>query len=102
MAAALAGATACNRLYYASMEKLGKEKRDILVKRIVDGKKDQEEAIGGELKDLKIDGDKATATLVRKKGGKDAQEPIEFRKVGGGWKLELPERPMGGPALKGP
>jgi hypothetical protein len=43
-AAALLGATACNRLYYASMEKLGKEKRDILVKRIKDGKKDQEEA----------------------------------------------------------
>lgn len=37
-------ATACNRIYYASMEKLGKEKRDILVKRIVDGKKDNEEA----------------------------------------------------------
>lgn len=34
----------CSRIYYASMEKLGKEKRDILVKRIVEGKKDQEEA----------------------------------------------------------
>jgi hypothetical protein len=40
----LLGGTACNRIFYASMEKLGKEKRDILVKRIVDGKKDQEEA----------------------------------------------------------
>jgi hypothetical protein len=34
----------CNSLYYAGMEKLGKEKRDILIKRIVEGKKDQEEA----------------------------------------------------------
>lgn len=42
--AILLGGTACNRIFYASMEKLGKEKRDILVKRIVDGKKDQEEA----------------------------------------------------------
>lgn len=38
---ALAG---CSSLYYASMEKLGKEKRDILVQRVVDGKKDQEKA----------------------------------------------------------
>lgn len=44
VAASLLSATGCGRLYYASMEKLGKEKRDILVKRIVDGKKDQEEA----------------------------------------------------------
>lgn len=34
----------CTSLYYASMSKLGQEKRDILVKRIVEGKKDQEEA----------------------------------------------------------
>ena len=44
LATSLLGSAACGRLYYASMEKLGKEKRDILVKRIVDGKKDQEEA----------------------------------------------------------
>ncbi|HYI95449.1 MAG TPA: DUF2959 family protein [Bryobacteraceae bacterium] len=44
LATSLLGGVACGRLYYASMEKLGKEKRDILVKRIVDGKKDQEEA----------------------------------------------------------
>ena len=36
--------TSCSSLYYNAMEKLGKEKRDILVKRIVDGKKDQEAA----------------------------------------------------------
>jgi len=41
---ALLSLSACSRFYYASMEKLGKEKRDILVKRIVDGKKDQEKA----------------------------------------------------------
>jgi hypothetical protein len=34
----------CTSLYYKSMEKLGKEKRDILVQRIIDGKKDQEKA----------------------------------------------------------
>src|SRR5262245_51521554 len=43
-AAGLLAASACSRIYYASMEKLGKEKRDILVKRIIDGKKDNEEA----------------------------------------------------------
>ncbi len=36
--------TGCTSLYYDAMEKIGKEKRDILVQRIVDGKKDQEEA----------------------------------------------------------
>ena len=34
----------CGKLYYASMEKIGKEKRDILAQRIIDGKKDQEKA----------------------------------------------------------
>lgn len=34
----------CTGLYYSAMEKIGKEKRDILVQRIVDGKKDQEAA----------------------------------------------------------
>lgn len=36
--------TGCTSLYYDAMEKIGKEKRDILVQRIVAGKKDQEEA----------------------------------------------------------
>jgi hypothetical protein len=31
----------CTRIFYASMKKLGKEKRDILVGRIVDAKKAQ-------------------------------------------------------------
>ncbi len=35
--------TGCNSVYYKTMKTLGKEKRDILVKRIKDTKKDQEE-----------------------------------------------------------
>jgi hypothetical protein len=34
----------CTGLFYASMKRLGKEKRDILVSRISDGKKEQEKA----------------------------------------------------------
>jgi predicted nucleic acid-binding Zn-ribbon protein len=34
----------CTKAYYAAMEKIGKEKRDILASRIVEGKKDQEKA----------------------------------------------------------
>ena len=34
----------CTQAYYAAMEKIGKEKRDILASRIEGGKKDQEEA----------------------------------------------------------
>jgi hypothetical protein len=36
--------TSCSSLYYASMEKLGKEKRDILVGRVKDLRGDQEKA----------------------------------------------------------
>lgn len=36
--------TGCTSLYYDAMEKIGKEKRDILLQRIVAGKKDQEKA----------------------------------------------------------
>jgi hypothetical protein len=35
---------ACTKIYYASMEKIGKEKRDILASRILDARKDQEKA----------------------------------------------------------
>jgi hypothetical protein len=45
----------------------------------------------GTLKDVKIDGDKAKATIVMKAGEKERTEPIEFAKVGGGWKLVMPE-----------
>jgi hypothetical protein len=34
----------CARIYYEAMEKIGKEKRDILASRIAEGKKDQEKA----------------------------------------------------------
>jgi hypothetical protein len=44
LAVAVLFAGGCSQLYYASMEKLGKEKRDILVQRVMDGKKDQEKA----------------------------------------------------------
>jgi hypothetical protein len=36
-------ATGCTSAYYATMQKLGKEKRDILVQRVKDSKKDQEQ-----------------------------------------------------------
>jgi hypothetical protein len=36
-------ATGCTSAYYATMQKLGKEKRDILVQRVKDSKKDQED-----------------------------------------------------------
>ena len=48
VAALLAGLTGCNwitdRIYYAGMEKLGREKRDILAKRVAAGREDQEKA----------------------------------------------------------
>lgn len=40
----LCSVSACTSTYYATMHKLGKEKRDILVSRIKDGKKDQDKA----------------------------------------------------------
>jgi hypothetical protein len=42
-AVALAG-SACERFYYSTMKKFGKEKRDILVNRVKDARKTQEEA----------------------------------------------------------
>jgi len=36
--------TGCTSLYYNAMQKIGKEKRDILVQRVLAGKKDQEKA----------------------------------------------------------
>jgi len=36
--------TGCTSLYYNAMQKIGKEKRDILVQRVLAGKKDQEQA----------------------------------------------------------
>jgi hypothetical protein len=45
------------------------------------------------LKDVKIDGDSAKAMVVSQQGGAERSEPIEFRKVGAGWKIELPTGP---------
>ncbi|MBX9603523.1 MAG: DUF2959 domain-containing protein [Bryobacteraceae bacterium] len=42
--AGLALTSGCGSLYYAAQEKIGNEKRDILVKRVEAGRKDQEEA----------------------------------------------------------
>ena len=44
LAATIFAFTGCTSLYYNAMEKIGKEKRDILVQRIIAGKKDQEKA----------------------------------------------------------
>jgi dethiobiotin synthetase len=37
-------AAGCTTFYYKTMQKLGREKRDILVSRVKDSKKDQEQA----------------------------------------------------------
>jgi hypothetical protein len=41
---ALSALCGCSSLYYAGMKKLGQEKRDILAKRVEEGRKDQQEA----------------------------------------------------------
>jgi len=51
---------------------------------------------GAELKDVKITGDKAKGTIVGKKDGKEKKEPIEFVKEGGGWKVVIPQKELGG------
>jgi predicted secreted protein len=42
--ALLLSLTGCTQLYYSSMKKIGKEKREILVSRILDGKEAQQDA----------------------------------------------------------
>ncbi len=51
-----------------------------------------------EVKDIKVNGDTAKGVLITRKGGKEKEGPIEFRKVGGGWKVEIP---IGGPPVPG-
>jgi len=58
------------------MEKLGSKKGDELGK--------------ATLKDVKIDGDNATGTAVTEKGGVEKEEPLKFKKIGGGWRIDLP------------
>lgn len=44
----------------------------------------------GTLKDVKIEGDKATGTVVTKKSdGSDKTEPVEFHRIDGKWYLHL-------------
>jgi hypothetical protein len=57
-----------------------------------------EENVSGELKEVKIDGNNATATLVTASG----EEPIEFRKEDSGWKVHLPMDRMGSGGDAGP
>jgi hypothetical protein len=45
----------------------------------------------GELKDLKIDGDRATAKLTTQRG----EEELDFRKTAAGWKLHIDMEKMG-------
>jgi hypothetical protein len=42
------------------------------------------------LQDVKIKEDKAAGVIVTKAGGKEQRAPIEFLRVAGSWKLELP------------
>jgi hypothetical protein len=61
------------------------------------------EIVGGKLANLKVAGSHATAQILSSKPGKKP-EPIAFRKVGPGWKIELPEtgfaQMSGGPPQK--
>jgi hypothetical protein len=41
------------------------------------------------LEELKIQGDTATGFVVAKRDGKEVRQPIGFKKVGDGWKIEL-------------
>jgi hypothetical protein len=56
------------------------------------------EQIAGTLKDVKIDGDTATAVVVTTKG----EEPLEFRNTPEGWKLQISLPPMSQPETEPP
>jgi hypothetical protein len=43
-----------------------------------------------ELKDVKVEGDFASGVVVSRKDDKERREPLHFKKVGGGWKIDLP------------
>jgi hypothetical protein len=59
-------------------------------------------ALAGELVDVKITDDKATANIVHKQAGEERRDPIEFRKVGDGWLIHMPmEQMQGGPEGSG-
>lgn len=60
------------------------------------------ELAGAELKDLKVEGNTATGTVVSMKGGKEKRDPVRFKKEGDGWKIELDLQPKGGPGVAPP
>jgi hypothetical protein len=49
--------------------------------------------LSGTIKDVKIDGDQATAVLVTTKG----EQPLTFRKTPAGWKIHIELGPLGAP-----
>lgn len=57
--------------------------------------KDDHMIADAELKDVKIDGDKAKGKMVGKKGGEEKEQPIEFVKESGGWKIHIPAEAFG-------
>lgn len=59
--------------------------------------KEFEDQIAGSLKDVKIEGDSATATIVTASG----ESPVEFRKTAAGWKLHI-DLPTMGPGAAPP
>lgn len=56
---------------------------------------DPAKAFSGELEDLKIDGDTATAKMVTTVDGKKEKEDIKFKLVDGGWLIHLELAEMG-------
>jgi hypothetical protein len=59
----------------------------------------QKNPVGGDfdfkevkLEDVKIQGDSATGVAVARRGGNEARQPLNFKKVGGGWKIEFPDK----------
>jgi hypothetical protein len=51
-----------------------------------------------ELKDLKVEDDRATGVLVSTEGGAEQRTAVVFRRQGGGWRMEMPQPKVG----KGP
>jgi len=51
---------------------------------------------GGELKNVKVEGDSATATLVRTQNGQEQSTPYAFKLVDGIWLIDVLEMGPGG------
>jgi hypothetical protein len=45
---------------------------------------------GARLTDVKVEGDKARGVVVSKEGDEEKRTPLEFRRVAGSWRIELP------------